>query len=58
MMKKCTQQDLRFWKNKGSKRSKDNRKGGQHDQKSKNNWYKILENGQMTYFVKIFDHAV
>ncbi len=35
VMKKWTQQDLRFCKNEGSKRSNNNEKGGQQDQKSR-----------------------
>ncbi len=35
VMKKWTQQDLRFYKNEGSKRSNNNEKGGQQDRKSR-----------------------
>ncbi len=52
---KWTQQDLKFWKNKGSKRSKNHKKGGQQDRKSRKNLYKMLENGQMTDFAEKLD---
>ncbi len=55
MMKKWTQQDLRFWKNKGSKRFKNNKKGVQQEPKSRTKLIKMLENGQMTNFAEIFD---
>ncbi len=41
MINKWAQSDLRFWKNEGSKRSKNNKKGGQLDQKSRR---KLVQN--------------
>ncbi len=41
MMKNWTQHDLRFWNNNGSKRSKNNEKGGQQHQKSR---IKLVQN--------------
>ncbi len=49
MMKKLTQLDLRFCKNEGSQRSKNNEKLGQQDKKNQGeNCYKMLQNIQMT----------
>ncbi len=44
-----------FCKNEGSKRSKNCKKGGQQDRKSRENWYKMLQNGQMTDFFEKLD---
>ncbi len=47
---KWTQQDLRFWKNKGSKRSKNNKKkGGSISWRSR---IFFLQNGQMVDFAE------
>ncbi len=43
----------KFWKSKGLKHSKNNKKKrGKQDRKY---WYKMLENGQMTDFAERFD---
>ncbi len=55
MMKKCTQQDLRFWKNMGSKRSKKKmKKGGQQDRNFRKKLVQMLGNGHMTDFAEKF----
>ncbi len=47
---KWTQSISDFEKNEGSKKSQNNEKGYQENRKSRENWYKMLQNGQMTYF--------
>ncbi len=54
-MKKLTQQDLRFCKNEGSKRSKNCKKGCQYDRKSRRKLVQMLQSGQMTDFCANFD---
>ncbi len=54
-MKKWTQQDIRFCKNEGSKRSKNCKKEGQQDRKSRRKLVQILQNGQMTDFCENLD---
>ncbi len=49
-MKKWIQYDLRFWKNKGPKKYKNNKKGVNKIENQGKNSYEILENGQMTDF--------
>ncbi len=51
-MEICTNSDLRFNKNEGSKRSKNNEKRGQQDQKSRRKLLKMFQNGQLTDFVE------
>ncbi len=52
---KWTQLDLRFCKNKGSKRSKNNEKGDNQITILKENEYQILQNGQMADFGEMLD---
>ncbi len=45
-----------LWKIIRSKNNKKKKKGGgQQNQKSKENWYKMFEDGQMTDFAETFD---